>query len=156
MPIRGIRGASGRQHEGQGLSVSSTCCDEPRRELEIPAELERLRETRDWANQIAMDTGLSEDDCFQVKLAMSEAVTNAIIHGSARQSDTVRIVACKSDDRLVFKVTDPGRVGADGPVERLDEGGRGLELVSMVMDEVELERTDAGGSLRFSKKFAAA
>lgn len=136
--------------------MSSTCCDEPRRELEIPAELERLRETRDWANQIAKDTGLSEDDCFQVKLAMSEAVTNAIIHGSARQTDTVRIVACKGDGRLAFRVTDPGRVDTGGPVGRLDEGGRGLELVSMVMDEVKLERTDAGGSLRFCKKFATA
>ena len=132
------------------------CCDEPQRELEIPAELERLRETREWANQVALDHGLSEDDCFQVKLAMSEAVTNAIIHGSGHETDVVRIVACMAEEELVFEVTDPGRLDTGDPVERLDEGGRGLELVSMIMDEVQLVRREGGGSLRFSKRFAAA
>jgi len=132
------------------------CNEHTRRELEIPAELERLHETREWANQVALDHGLSEDDCFQVKLAMSEAVTNAIIHGSAGQSDVVRIFACIGDEKLVFEVTDPGRLDTGDPVERLDEGGRGLELVSMVMDEVKLVRGDRGGSLRFSKRFATA
>lgn len=146
----------GQANEGQGKSVSSMCCEEPKRELEIPAELERLRETREWANQIALDHGLSDDDCFQVKLAMSEAVTNAIIHGSQRESDTVRIVACKGQESLVFEVTDPGRLDTGDAVERLDEGGRGLEMVSMIMDEVQLVRGDAGGSLRFAKRFAEA
>ena len=56
----------------------------------------------------------------------------------------------------MFEVTDPGRLDTGDPVERLDEGGRGLELVSMVMDEVQLVRREGGGSLRFSKRFAAA
>ncbi len=132
------------------------CCDEPPRELEIPAQLERLRETREWANRIALDLGLSEDDCFQVKLAMSEAVTNAIIHGSGGQADVIRIAACKAREVVVFEITDPGRLDGGDPVERLDEGGRGLELVSMVMDEVKLVRRDGAGSLRFSKRLAAA
>lgn len=136
--------------------MSSTCSEQPRRELEIRAELGRLRETREWANQIALETGLSEDDCFQVKLAMSEAVTNAIIHGSAKETDMVRIVACERGELLIFEVTDPGRLDTGDPVQRLDEGGRGLELVSMIMDEVKLVRGDGGGSLRFSKKFATA
>lgn len=130
------------------------CCDERKRELEIPADLDRLHETREWANQIALETGLSEDDCFQVKLAMSEAVTNAIIHGSAKETDVVRIVACKRGESLIFEVIDPGRQDTGDPVERLDEGGRGLELVSMIMDEVKLVRREGGGSLRFSKNFA--
>ena len=87
---------------------------------------------------------------------MSEAVTNAIIHGSAGQTDVVRIAACMGEEALVFEVTDPGRLDTGDPVERLDEGGRGLELVSMVMDEVKLVRGDAGGSLRFAKHLAAA
>ena len=131
-------------------------CEEPGRELEVPAELERLHEAREWANQVAVDHGLSEDDCFQVKLAMSEAVTNAIIHGSSEHTDVVRIFACKAREALVFEVSDPGRQDTGDPIERLDEGGRGLELVSMVMDEVQLVRRGDGGSLRFSKRFAAA
>jgi len=134
----------------------SICEGRFRRELEIPAELGRLRETREWANQVALEHGLSEDDCYQVKLAMSEAVTNAIIHGSARQTDVVRIAACKGEEALTFEVSDPGRMDTGDAVERLDEGGRGLELVSMIMDEVKLVRRDDGGSLRFSKRLVAA
>jgi serine/threonine-protein kinase RsbW len=152
----GDREASGRQSKGREYTVGGMCCEGARRELEIPAELDRLRETREWANQVALDHGLSEDDCFQVKLAMSEAVTNAIIHGSNQVTDVVRIYACKAKEALVFEVTDPGRLDTGDPVERLDEGGRGLELVSMVMDEVQLVRRDDGGSLRFSKRFATA
>lgn len=134
--------------------LSGTCWAETRRELEVPAELGRLRQAREWASHIALQSGLSEDDCFQVKLAMSEAVTNAIVHGSARPTDVVRIAACRHEDELVFEVTDPGRVDGGDPAERLDEGGRGLELMTMIMDEVKLVRGDGGGLLRFSKRFA--
>ena len=136
--------------------MSTTGCDQRKQKLEIPAELERLRETREWASQVALDHGLSQDDCFQVKLAMSEAVTNAIIHGSSQETDIVRIVACMGREELVFEVSDPGRLDTGDPVERLAEGGRGLELVSMIMDEVQLVRREGGGSLRFSKRLAAA
>lgn len=124
------------------------------RELEIPADLAKLHDAREWASQAADDFGLHEDDRFEVKLAMSEAVTNAIIHGSGRE-DSVRIAARCDRDRLVFEVVDEGREhpGA-GPVQRLAEGGRGLDLVSMVMDEVELVRVKGGGLLRFAKRRA--
>jgi anti-sigma regulatory factor (Ser/Thr protein kinase) len=136
--------------------MRSMRCEEPGRELEVPAELERLHEAREWANQVAVDHGLSEDDCFQVKLAMSEAVTNAIIHGSDVDTDVVRLCACKAPAGLVFEVSDPGRQNTGDSVARLDEGGRGLELVSMVMDQVQLVRREEGGTLRFSKRFATA
>jgi serine/threonine-protein kinase RsbW len=132
--------------------VTAGCAFEER-ELEIPADLERLRDAREWANEVARDFGLDEEDCFQVKLATSEAVTNAIIHGSGSAGDPVRLAARVSGDMLVFEVADRGREDPAGdPVERLSEGGRGLELVSMVMDEVQLVRRGGGGLLRFAKR----
>jgi anti-sigma regulatory factor (Ser/Thr protein kinase) len=123
------------------------------RKLEIPADLERLRDAREWASKVAEDFGLSEEDCFQVKLATSEAVTNAIIHGSGSAKDSVRLAARGDEDMLVFEVRDRGAEEPAGdPVERLAEGGRGLELVSMVMDEVQLVRRGGGGLLRFGKR----
>jgi anti-sigma regulatory factor (Ser/Thr protein kinase) len=110
-----------------------------------------LRDAREWAAGTAADFGLRDDDCFQVKLAMSEAVTNAILHGSGSERSTVEITVRAETQRLVFEVADEGREGdAIDPVDRLD-GGRGLELVSMVMDEVQLTRRDDGSLLRFIK-----
>ena len=135
--------------------MGTSCSRE--RDLEIPADLAMLREARDWAGCVAEEFGLSDDDCFQVKLAMSEAVTNAIIHGSDAEDDSVRIVAERADGVLSFEVADSGREDPDlDPVQRLDEGGRGLELVAMVMDEVQLTRNTSGGRLRFSKRLRSA
>jgi len=132
--------------------VTSACAFQGR-ELEIPADLARLRDAREWASQIAQEFGLGEEDCFQVKLAASEAVTNAIVHGSSSGRDFVRLAARGDADMLVFEVSDRGRENpvAEAP-ERLAEGGRGLQLVSMVMDDVQLERRAGGGLLRFSKR----
>jgi serine/threonine-protein kinase RsbW len=128
-------------------------CAFDERQLEIPADLERLRDAREWASEVARDFGLEEEGCFQIKLATSEAVTNAIIHGSGAEGDAVRLAARMDGDMLVFEVADRGSARPDGdPVERLAEGGRGLELVSMVMDEVQLVRRPDGGVLRFAKR----
>ena len=82
---------------------------------------------------------MDEPACFQIKLAMSEAVTNAIIHGSASAEDEVEIEASEQADLLVFEVRDGATKPDDGlPFDRLAEGGRGLALVALMMDEVQL------------------
>lgn len=135
-------------------STRTLAPDSERRELELYADLSMLRQARDWAAGVARDLGLPEDDHFLVKLAMSEAVTNAIIHGSRSERDVVRLAWRVEEGMLVFEVVDPG-TGAER-AERLAEGGRGLELVRLVMDEVELRREEHGTVLRFAKRYAGA
>lgn len=122
----------------------------------LHADLSSLKQARDWAAEVALDFGLPEDDHFQVKLAMSEAVTNAIIHGSCSERDGVRLVARVEQGQLVFEVVDPGAGAEAERPQRLAEGGRGLELVGLVMDEVELLRGQPGTVLRFAKRFGGA
>lgn len=116
------------------------------RDLSIDADLRWLHQAREWAARAAQEFGFEEDGCYQVKLAMSEAVTNAIQHGSSSSSDPIRIVAGAEGDALVFEVLDTGRfrprVRRRGP---MSESGRGLEFMRLVMDEVDL-RPGAGGT----------
>ena len=63
-----------------------------RREHSITADLARLKEARDFAERAAVEFGLPSDACYQIKLALSEAVTNAIQHGSSSPRDPVRIL----------------------------------------------------------------
>lgn len=127
------------------------------RQLRIRADLAMLCDARDWAAAAAADFGLEEDERFQVRLATSEAVTNAIVHGSTSGSDAVQLGAREEDGALVFEVSDAGAAaGSPGPVETLSEGGRGLELVGLIMDEVELEHRGDGSVLRYAKRRAAA
>ena len=123
------------------------------REHSIRADLGRLKEARDFAVRAAVEFGFGAEALYDVKLAMSEAVTNAIQHGSRSPDDPVRIVATEESGALVFEVLDTGtfvpRVVRRGD---LPESGRGLEFMRLLMDEVELYPGASGTRLRLVKR----
>ena len=123
------------------------------REHSIRADLGRLKEARDFAARAAAEFGLGAEALYDVKLAMSEAVTNAIRHGSRSPGDSVRMVATEESGALVFEVLDTGtfvpRVVRRG---HLPEGGRGLEFMRVLMDEVDLRPGRQGTLLRMAKR----
>ena len=85
---------------------------------------------------------------------MSEAVTNAIQHGSPSPSDPIKIGIAQEGGALVFEVRDTGRFRPR--VRRrggeLSESGRGLEFMRVLMDEVDLRPGDGGTLMRFAKR----
>ena len=107
------------------------------REHAMQADLGLLKEARDFAGRAAADFGLDGRACYDVKLAMSEAVTNAIQHGSSSPDDPIRILVLAEGPSLVFEVS---------------ESGRGLEFMRVVMDEVDLRPGDGGTLMRFAKR----
>ena len=126
------------------------------REHSIQADLSLLKEARDFAARAAEDFGFDGAACYDVKLAMSEAVTNAIQHGSSSPSDPIRILVAAEGGALVFEVRDTGRFRPR--VKRrgeLTETGRGHDFKRVLMDEVDLRADESGTLMRFSKRRAA-
>lgn len=124
--------------------------------LTIDPDPERLGEARQWAHRAAADAGLGESDCYQVKLAVSEAVANAIEHGSSSSDDQIRITASEEQGSLIFEVRDNGTFVAPPTSATLeDESGRGLELLTLMMDEVHISSSGEGSTLRFAKHLDA-
>jgi anti-sigma regulatory factor (Ser/Thr protein kinase) len=123
------------------------------RDHSIQADLSRLREARDFAEQAASAFGFDAEACYQLKLAMSEAVTNAIQHGSDSPDDPILLSAYEEAGALVFAVRDTGRF-VPRVVRRssLPESGRGLDFMRRLMDEVQLESGAGGTLLRFAKR----
>jgi anti-sigma regulatory factor (Ser/Thr protein kinase) len=123
------------------------------REHSMQADLDRLKEARDFADEAAAAFGFGSNARYEVKLAVSEAVTNAIQHGSRSPDDPIRIVASEESGALVFEVLDTGtfvpRVVRRGA---LPEGGRGLEFMRVLMDEVDLRPGRGGTLLRMAKR----
>jgi anti-sigma regulatory factor (Ser/Thr protein kinase) len=123
------------------------------REHQISADLACLKQARDFADRVAIEFGFDSGVRYQLKLAMSEAVTNAIQHGSSSREDKVHIEAADENGALVFYVRDSGRFvprvrrGGDMP-----ESGRGLEFMRRLMDEVDLQPGRDGTLVRFSKR----
>jgi anti-sigma regulatory factor (Ser/Thr protein kinase) len=90
---------------------------------------------------------------YDVKLAMSEAVTNAIQHGSSSPQDPIRILVLAEGHSLVFEVLDTGRfVPRVRRRGELSESGRGLEFMRVLMDEVDLRPGNGGTLMRFVKR----
>jgi anti-sigma regulatory factor (Ser/Thr protein kinase) len=124
-----------------------------RREHAIRADLERLREAREFADGAAAEFGFDDEARYQLKLAMSEAVTNAIQHGSSLPGDPVTLEATEEAGALAFYVTDTGRFRPRiAPRGDLPERGRGLDFMRQLMDEVEIRPGDNGTTLRFAKR----
>jgi anti-sigma regulatory factor (Ser/Thr protein kinase) len=123
------------------------------RALTIEAHPRRLHDVREWAAAAASDAGFDGTGCHQVKLATSEAAANAICHGSTHDGDLVRLEAFQRDGALVFEVRDTGTfVAPEAPSTEDDESGRGLEVLALTMDEVQIAETDEGTLVRFLKR----
>jgi serine/threonine-protein kinase RsbW len=127
-----------------------------RRALSIPARLERLAEVREFVDHAASAAGFAEAERYEVKLALNEAVTNAIRHGSESPGDRVEILVSEHDGQLDLSVADSGVFVHRFELRRqLAEGGRGLAFIAELMDGLEVCPEYEGTTIRFSKRSAS-
>ena len=126
---------------------------EPERTLAIPAEQARLADVRRFAERAAAECGFGRPEVQQIKLAVNEAAANAVEHGSASASDEVRLRANAEDGELAVYVADAGRYLPMPSAEPdLDERGRGLLVMKLLMDEVDVRPSDRGTVIRLSRR----
>jgi anti-sigma regulatory factor (Ser/Thr protein kinase) len=125
-------------------------------ELELTAELSRLPEARNWADAAAQAFGFDEMVRYQIKMAVSEGVANAVEHGSATSTDEIKLRAVCEGNSLAFYIRDTGKFIPR--MERrgdLPERGRGLAFLGQLMDEVDIKPSESGTELRFCKRLDA-
>ncbi len=93
----------------------------------------------------------SQEDFRGFLLALSEAFTNAVIHGSGRDSNrTIKISLTINERRFGADIVDEGRGGLDKvlkkrPAGPMAEGGRGVDLMRHFATSVEFAETASGG-----------
>jgi anti-sigma regulatory factor (Ser/Thr protein kinase) len=128
----------------------------PERKLTIPAELSRLHEVREFVGDAASEFGFPVQERYHLQLAATEAVTNAVQHGSESEEDEIEVRAREEDAALAFYVSDSGRfIPRIRLPDDLPERGRGLAFMTELMDEVEVRPTEDGTVIRFAKRPAA-
>lgn len=127
------------------------------RTFAIPAEQARLGDVRRFAERTAAEWGFAGAEVQQIKLAVNEAVANAVEHGSASPSDEVRLRASAEDGQLVVYVADAGRYLPGAPTAPdLEERGRGLLVMKLLMDEVDVRPSGRGTVIRLSRRLPVA
>ncbi|HEX4733209.1 MAG TPA: ATP-binding protein [Thermoleophilaceae bacterium] len=126
-----------------------------RQELTITADLSRLAEVRRFTDIACRAYGFGPDISHQIKLAMSEAVANAIEHGSTTPDDPIRLQVVHEGDALAFYVSDGGTFIEPSMVydhNLMDERGRGLGFIELLMDDLAINPSPEGTVIRFAKR----
>lgn len=130
-------------------------------ELRVAAQAENVALARLALTGVAMAAGMPADGVADLKLAVSEACTNAVLHAYPTGAADAQVVVRYSvaDNGLTVQVTDtgigfdPGTVTAN-PSRHASESQMGLSIARTVTDELEIESDAAGTRVTFLKRRA--
>jgi anti-sigma regulatory factor (Ser/Thr protein kinase) len=142
------------------------------RESWLPAAPESALIARSLVREAAAEHGLGGEATWDLTLATTEAVANAVLHGGACEENggiLLRIGPC--EEGLCVEVCDCGEFDAElrqprpedendrsgsGQAQHLAQGGRGIPIIAAVVDHFELLPSDRFTRVRFTKRRAAA
>ncbi|WP_010098098.1 anti-sigma B factor RsbW [Ornithinibacillus scapharcae] len=124
-------------------------------EMKFPAKPEYVGVIRLSISGIASRMGFTYEDIEDLKISVSEAVTNVVNHAYQEgENGEVTIGFAVYEDRLEIMVADrgdsfklnevkakTGPYNSENSVEDLREGGFGLFLIDALMDKVEINNS---------------
>jgi len=110
-------------------------------EFTVAASPDALPVARRRVTAFAEVAGLGGADLFEFSVAVAEALTNALVHGSPHgDEDDIRVRFFCYDDEVAVEVADGGG-GLDAtPIcvpEALESSGRGIHFMRALCDEVQ-------------------
>ena len=123
-------------------------------QIEIPSTLDYLPKVDEFVERKLKKLGIEKDQIVDIAISVTEAVTNAVVHGNKNDLSKKVKISLKADSSCV-QVTvedegggfDPGSV--QSPIEEenlLKEKGRGIFILKSLMDKVEFFCESTKGS----------
>jgi len=113
--------------------------------LEVKSDISNISEVEKLIDIVCEDLKLNEDNYGNILIAVTEAVTNAIVHGN--QSNPIKTVSVRVDEvskEVVFSIVDQGGgfdfTNLPDPLlpENLEKpNGRGIFLMKNLSDKIE-------------------
>jgi anti-sigma regulatory factor (Ser/Thr protein kinase) len=119
--------------------------------LKLPANSENLDIIRKFIGGIAENSGFSEEEIYQIELAVDEACANVIRHAYVEKNtkDKNIYVIVKTKPALIeISIADTGigfnpdeiqTPNMDEYLKKMKPGGLGLHLIKTLMDEVDFQ-----------------
>ena len=109
-----------------------------------PAVADSIPRAREEVSEFAESAGATAEQLDAIRLAVSEAATNVVVHAYGGSPGEIRLNACVDEDDLLIEVADEGlglRPRIDGPGL-----GVGLALISRFADAFTIATRDSGGT----------
>lgn len=127
--------------------------------LRLPRELRALRDVRQQVSAFAEACGFDEGSIAQIEMAVDEALSNAIRHGSGEESigldvweEPGGLCVALSDRGRPFSFEALGNDEVDAYLERDSAGGLGLVIIKQFMDDVSYTAAEGGSRLEMRKR----
>jgi serine/threonine-protein kinase RsbW len=144
------------------LQPSISCPSHPETrdvvEFEVPSKPQMLSYIRARAADFACSMPFTDEDIEDIKLAVGEAATNAMRHGTSHDCQKVKIRFERGSNEMRVFVVDRGH-GFDPdsicptPFGDMCEGGRGIMFMKALMDEVTFSSENPGTRVEMTKRF---
>jgi anti-sigma regulatory factor (Ser/Thr protein kinase) len=106
-----------------------------------------------------LGAGIPPETCRILILPISEAFTNALIHGNKLDSQKcIFISIAVNDDEIIADISDEGQgdpsaLRSRKRPESEQEGGRGVDLMQAIADNLTISRSPQTGGIRVSMRF---
>lgn len=122
-------------------------------ELAMPATSQSVRVARRLIYRVAGSFSWAESDRHDLLLAASEALNNAVRHGSPRGGrDLVALRLTTHEGGLKAAIMDFGSWDEGIPADDLPDYGRGLAIMQASVDAVQVDRKHAGTVVTLVKR----
>ncbi len=118
-------------------------------ELIILSKAENIGLARLAAAAFAAQLDFTLTEIEEIKMAVSEAVTNSIVHGYGEAEGIIKVIMVKEGDDLTIEVVDEGAgMISAGLADPEKEGGEGLGLIFIenFMDQVQINSIPGEGT----------
>jgi anti-anti-sigma factor len=120
-------------------------------EFSIMADVGTLGQARERVQALLEPLQFSTAALFDIKVALGEALANAVRHGSPEEGQaSIQVRVAALPDRVVIDVADAG-TGFDGEHDVSDDlyasGGRGIMFMRALMDHVDFTSSENGGTV---------
>ncbi|MCD4813584.1 SpoIIE family protein phosphatase [bacterium] len=134
-------------------------------EIEVTAEERHLGEIRDFITQVSVETGFSQHEINNIKLALDEACSNVVRHAyKGMEPGSLKLEVLRRTDEMEVVVIDRGKSfewkksktpDLNRYVEIGKRGGLGIWFIRKLMDDADYKSTRQGNRLRLLKKVKA-
>ena len=123
-------------------------------EVTFPSKSENEKLARNIVASILLELNPTVEELSDIKTAVSEAVTNSIVHGYKNSSGEVCLI-CKLKNDLVYICISDNGVGIENIEKAMqpffttgpegERSGMGFTVMETFMDEVQVENKSGGG-----------